>query len=357
MIFIVTKIRKVIVNSDSLLFYGHFNQGFSNPVLTSEDNEVRFENAAIYFEEGNRYQYLLNGYDDEWSSWSDEPFKIYTNLSQGDYNFQVRAMNIKGDLSALDNFNFKILPPWYLTWWFLLLSFIVATIPMIYVVRYFATRKLIRRVEELELIQKAQKQRELISRDLHDNVGSNLTYIISSLDYLTYKSSKNIDLAEKANSLSDFTRDTMHQLRDTIWHISSEAVTLEKFLKRIEEMCLRLKEINESTNCCVSIEGNLEMVLPPLPALNLFRVVQESVNNSYKHASATNINVEIRLDNFQLLTIRIVDDGIGFNLEESKIDGHYGLINLQSRMEDIGAELNISSVITEGTVVEVKLGL
>jgi signal transduction histidine kinase len=352
-----TKIRKVIVNNDSLLYYGHLNQEFTKPVLTAEYNEVRFETAAIYFDDGNRYQYLLNGYDDEWSSWSDEPFKFYTNLGQGDYTFQVRAMNIKGDVSAVDNFNFRILPPWYLTWWFLAFSFIIATIAMIYIVRYFATRKLIRRVEELELIQKAQKQRERISRDLHDNVGSNLTYIISSLDYLTYKSSDNEELTSKANSLSDFTRDTMHQLRDTIWHISSEAVTLEKFHNRVEELCLRLKEISDTTNCSIAINGNGEIVLPPLPALNLFRVIQEALNNAFKHARASNINVDISLNNSQLLRINIIDDGVGFEKNDIDTNGHYGLINLQTRMDDIGATIEIISGINKGTKVAVEIQL
>jgi len=355
----LVKIRKVIVNSDSLLFNGHRNPELTKPVLTAEDNEFRFETAAIYYDELNEYQYRLEGYENIWSSWSNEPFKIYTNLNQGDYSFQVRAKNIKGVISVTDSYYFKILPPWYLTWWFLVVSFIVASMIMTYIIRYFATRKLIKRVEELELIQKAQTQRERISRDLHDNVGSNLTYIISSLDYLSFKTSKDKDLAlaEKANDLSGFTRDTMHQLRDTIWHISSEEVTLDRFIKRIEEMCFRLKEVNDKTDCKVTVKGDTSIILPPLPALNLFRVVQESVNNAFKHAEADSIMVEVNMEIANVLNIKIIDDGVGFKYNEGQPEGHYGLINLKSRMDDINAVLEIDSKINEGTTVEVSLEL
>jgi signal transduction histidine kinase/ligand-binding sensor domain-containing protein len=348
-------IRKVIVNSDSVLYFGHRNSDLTKPILKPGDNEIRFETAALYFEDGNEYKYFLDGNDEDWSAWSREPFKIYTNLGHGEYLFRVRARNIKKHLSATDNFYFQIIPPWYYTWLFMTVVFIVAILFMYFIIRYFATRKLIRRVEELELIQKAHKQRERISRDLHDNVGSNLTYIISSLDYITYKSSKDGDLSEKANNLSDFTRDTMHQLRDTIWHISSEEVTLKKFLGRVEELCLRLRDINESTSCEVHSRGDLSYVLPPLPALNLFRVIQESVNNAFKHAVAKNIKVEISIDDSRNLSIIIEDDGVGFNIKEASSNGHYGLINMESRMADIGATLDIQSRIGAGTVVEVAL--
>jgi signal transduction histidine kinase len=351
------RIRKLTINGDSVIYYGHESENLDDIILSPNKNEVRFDNAALYFDDDNLYQYKLDGYEDEWSTWSSEPFKIYTNLGHGDYTFNVRAKNIKEVVSTIDIISFTILPPFYFTWWFLAISGLLFSIAMFNIIRYFTTRKLIKRVEELELIQKAHKQRERISRDLHDNVGSNLTYIISSLDYLTYKSSKDTKLSERANSLSDFTRDTMHQLRDTIWHISSEDVTLEKFTKRVQEMCQRLKDINEKTNCTVDVEGNMELVLSPLPALNLFRVVQESVSNAFKHAIAKNITVDINVDESQNLLIKISDDGIGFNIDESKKEGHYGLTNLKSRMEDIGAKLDISSEMDNGTVVEVKLGL
>lgn len=351
------KIRKVLVNEDSTIFMGHFNNKQHPTILNADENELRFETAGLYFQGANQFQYLLEGYEDDWSSWTEEPFKIYTNLGHGDYTFKVRVKNIKGTVSKTDHFNFEILAPWYLTWWFLLISFIISTTIFVYIIRYFSTRKLIRRVEELELIQKAQRQRERISRDLHDNVGSNLTYIISSLDYITYKSGKNEELADKANDLGEFTRDTMNQLRDTIWHISSEEVSLVKFKKRVEEMCLRMKNISETTHCEVSSKGDLNQILAPIPALNIFRAVQESVNNAFKHASANNINVDIILNNEKELIISINDDGKGFINDETDLEDHYGLANLRSRINDINGGLKIESEEGVGTRIEITLKL
>jgi signal transduction histidine kinase/ActR/RegA family two-component response regulator len=76
---------------------------------------LRFEFAAPEFDSGDgiRFQTRLDGNDDDWSPWSREHFREYTNLHEGDYRMQVRARNREGVLGEVASYDFRILPPWY----------------------------------------------------------------------------------------------------------------------------------------------------------------------------------------------------------------------------------------------------
>lgn len=99
------------------------------PEFAADTRMLRFEFAAPSFtnEATTQYQSRLNGVDEDWSPWSREARRDYTNLSFGSYTFHVRARNELNQLSEEAIYPFTILPPWYRTWWangFYLLAFI-----------------------------------------------------------------------------------------------------------------------------------------------------------------------------------------------------------------------------------------
>ncbi|HWI16230.1 MAG TPA: ATP-binding protein [Vicinamibacterales bacterium] len=85
----------------------------------ASSRSVRFEFAAPTYlnERATQYQSRLEGLDADWSAWSSESRRDYTNLAPGDYRFHVRARNELGQVSEAGQFAFAILPPWYRTWW------------------------------------------------------------------------------------------------------------------------------------------------------------------------------------------------------------------------------------------------
>jgi serine phosphatase RsbU (regulator of sigma subunit) len=89
-------------------------------VLPYSQNDLVFRFAAPYFidEEATQFSYFLEGFDQtEWSAWTTESKKEYTNLREGTYVFKVKARNIFGKESNVASYQFTILPPWYRTWW------------------------------------------------------------------------------------------------------------------------------------------------------------------------------------------------------------------------------------------------
>ncbi len=142
------------IDKDSLIFGGTGlgeNQSAIPPVLAYADNALRFEFAAPSFdnETANQFQYFLEGFDKSWSAWTKETKKDYTNLSEGNYQFRVRAKNIYEHVGAEAVYSFKISPPWYRTWWAYLFYLGVCAFSVYGFIKY-RTRQLEQRSRALE---------------------------------------------------------------------------------------------------------------------------------------------------------------------------------------------------------------
>lgn len=124
------RIRRVTTATGSLLYAGQRNPPDKTPeprptmALDYQDNALRFAFAAPRYDASERIHYRtrLDGFDraatgDGWSGWSLETDKDYTNLWEGHYVFRVQARDVYGALSREDSFTFRILPPWYRSWW------------------------------------------------------------------------------------------------------------------------------------------------------------------------------------------------------------------------------------------------
>ncbi len=124
------------------------------PRVGARDNALRFTFAAPAFTDftANRYQVRLEGAGANWSPWSDATYRDYTNLDAGSYRFMVRARNVYGEVSAPATLAFRVLAPWYRTWW-AWLAWIIAAGGVIAVITRWRARVLARRnVELAELV-------------------------------------------------------------------------------------------------------------------------------------------------------------------------------------------------------------
>ncbi|HEY5688254.1 MAG TPA: ATP-binding protein, partial [Yeosuana sp.] len=86
--------------------------------------------------------------------------------------------------------------------------------------------------------------------------------------------------------------------------------------------------------------------------IHLYRIIQESLHNIYKHANATFIKIGIRLKN-NVILLSITDDGSGFDVNKAK--SGIGLKNINSRVNEINGEIRINSKKGEGTTVEIQV--
>jgi signal transduction histidine kinase len=194
---------------------------------------------------------------------------------------------------------------------------------------------------KIETQNRLQEQRLQISRDLHDNIGAQLTFIISSIDSLKYSfANENSILETKLNNISSFTKETIYELRDTIWAMNKEEITIEDLKTRIS---------NFIDNAQLSLNGikfNFNFYTKSFKSfsskdgMNIYRLIQEAVNNAIKHSNASEI--EVTLTEFENKTnIVISDNGKGFNLESTEIGN--GLNSMKKRASELKGNYKIET--------------
>ena len=113
-----TLIRQVMVGEDSVVFAGWESLQRSTPVLEHDQNALEFTFSLPGYEADlTEHRTILQGFEDDWSSWSSESRRVFTNLSAGSYTFRAVSRRADGAESTEATFDFVILPPWYMTWW------------------------------------------------------------------------------------------------------------------------------------------------------------------------------------------------------------------------------------------------
>ena len=157
-------IRRVDIIGDSTIFYGnYFNNVNGKRTSSTEQNEylkyeLNYANNSLSFyyaspdfnnESDIEFQYCLVGYDEDWSNWSTDTRKEYTNLSEGRYTFKVRARNIYNQLSKEAYYEFSILPPWYRSIVAYIIYFILGIV-LIFIIVRLSVRRLKNLNKELE---------------------------------------------------------------------------------------------------------------------------------------------------------------------------------------------------------------
>jgi signal transduction histidine kinase len=186
-----------------------------------------------------------------------------------------------------------------------------------------------------------------ISQDLHDDAGQQLTVINFQLENLKldfpdcYKDLNPI--SQSVNKLSEALRGISHAL-NTNWLEKKGLINaIKNEVKRINKNKLIAVNLTiHSEN--KSFSGNEQIVL--------FRIFQETINNILKHAKANTINIEIEA--YPLFKIKIIDNGIGFEVDKLKDSSNsIGIQNCLSRANLINYDFIIESIINNGTTITI----
>lgn len=208
---------------------------------------------------------------------------------------------------------------------------------------------------QIETQNKLQEQRLLIARDLHDNIGAQLTFIISSIENLKYFEPIKETLTPRYESIANFTKQTIRELRDTIWAMNSGAVTLEDLVGRVKNFIQQGKQSTDVKLDFVQEEGlDLSKKISSANSIQILRILQEAVQNAVKYADASQIQVIFSLGENQL-QFQVIDNGKGFDLE--KVKAGNGLGNMQKRADEIEASLSVKSETGRGTEICLLLSL
>jgi len=350
--------KRVVPPSSPPIYITHINiAGDEYPISETEDpaaktallkssqNNLTIDFVGLQFAKENSlsYQYKLDGIDQNWSLPTKNRSITLANLADGNYRFLVRAVNEDGLASSEPaSFGFKIYPPIYLRWWFLLLAALI----FLTVVYAFYSLRLKRSLE-------IERMRSLIASDLHDDIGSDLSKIsvLSEVARLRLgrDDAKNDGLL---NSIAEISRGAVGSMRDIVWAADPERDSVLEMTRKMRE---HAEEIfvpkNVEVNFAVS-DKHMDLKLPMDLRRNIYLIFKESINNAAKHSACGKIDIDIKLSRHEI-NMTIADDGKGFDTS-GESNGN-GLNNIQSRVRNFGGGIQISSDKDKGTVVAVEL--
>ena len=313
--------------------------------LNHTQNNIAIEFSSLDFNtlKNNKYEYKLEGYDVNWIQSGIDNKATYTNLNPGEYVFLVRRKNNNGNLNEKTaQLNIQIFAPWYNTWWFKIcsISFLISMIYFIY--RY--------RINQLKKIQKIKND---ISKDLHDDVGANLSTISIFAEIASDPQKTKEEIQKITNKILSFSNTSQESMSDIIWMIDSKNDTFLKLISRIEGIYKEFIE-NNNTQVVFKYDAEIEnLKLTTIQIKSIYLIFKEAINNINKYAQATKVEITI-LKKKKYIEMKIVDNGIGFEIDKiitnDNLNGN-GLKNMKLRAKEINGDLKIMSSKNEGTQI------
>ncbi|WDF79342.1 histidine kinase [Mucilaginibacter sp. KACC 22773] len=268
----------------------------------------------------------------------------FLSLKPGKYQLMIKAIHpILGESTNYIVKNFLILDPWWQTWIFKVALTLFFLILLLTASRAYHISKLKEQKAFFEKELALEKERQNISREIHDDIGQSLSVIKLNLNM-----GAPAQLEEAKSILSDVIKD-LREFTHNLYY--------GKFL--MDDLVTTIKKDIDSLNNTNQIKVNLEMqwhdckLTGQIESL-VYRIFQEAVNNIIKHAHAKNISVSIN-GNIKELILIIKDDGLGFDLQRKK--NGLGLNNMRQRAKLAGGMLLINSSPDKGCEIKLSLPL
>lgn len=195
---------------------------------------------------------------------------------------------------------------------------------------------------------RVHEERERISRDLHDNVGAQITNLIAGIEIsnLHIKNNQPEHALSLLSNLDTNAREVMSELRETIWLLSKSNIMFSDFTDRLRQYLSRQEPYLHGLKTEVLKRTEIDFELNPFQSLHMLRIIQESLNNSRKYAQARLFSITFNVKENQLL-VSCTDDGKGASPQQIKNGGN-GLKNIERRVEELSGTLQIRTRAEEG---------
>jgi ligand-binding sensor domain-containing protein/signal transduction histidine kinase len=322
--------------------------------LGADRNQLQIEFVGLGFSpgEGLRYQYKLEGANQDWSQPAVGRTINFSHLAPGRYRFLVRAINADGVLSErAASLSFTILPPVWQRWWFMAI-----TAALLGLVAYALYRYRLTRLLELERV------RTRIAADLHDDIGSNLSQIAIWGEVARRQPRRqggtlsagetNEDSPEPLERIAATARETAAAMSDIVWAINPRRDYLSDLISRMRRFA---GEAFDSRDIIWQFQApQMNLSLNADTRREIFLIFKEAVNNIVRHARCSQVDMRLSIEG-HWLRLQVRDDGRGFD-PAREAEGN-GLESMRERARRLGGVVEIESLPGDGTLMALEIPL
>ena len=192
--------------------------------------------------------------------------------------------------------------------------------------------------------------RRMLARELHDRVAQTLTTMVIELENFKLEQSGRQSALRQLNELQGSTRDVLSNLREVLYELRGESGVEESFVDMIGGLLARF---NERTNVEVklSVSPSWPSRVRSQAALNIYRIIEEALNNVRMHSGARLVEVVLRHAQGDEVAVEVKDDGRGADSGTGRRISGMGLLGMQERAVILGGRLEVESIAGGGTTV------
>ncbi|MFL6227869.1 MAG: two-component regulator propeller domain-containing protein [Pyrinomonadaceae bacterium] len=329
-----------------------------------ENLEIRYTGLSFINPEHVTFRYRMEGLDADWVEAGTRRVANYAHLPPGAYTFKVIAANSDGVWNTEGvALRVVVVPPFWRTWWFTALV-IVAAAALAYAFYRRRVSRLRRahaaqRAISQQLIELQEGERKRIAAGLHDSLGQNLLVIKNrALLGLQTPDGNGKAARSQLEEISTVTSQTLEEVREIAYGLHPYQMDRLGLTKAIQAM---LRKVAAASEIEFTTEiDRIDGLFPKDSEINIYRVVQEGVNNVIKHSRARHALVDIKRD-VRGVQIVVWDDGQGFSHEAvasgSSPGQGFGLTGISERTRMLGGTQSVRSTPGKGTTVTINLGL
>jgi len=256
-----------------------------------------------------RYKYMLEGFDDNWSSATDATFATYSNLPSGKYTFKVIAGDVMGNWNRVPAvFSFEILPPFWTKWWFVLLCVAVGLLILwsMYKIRVNEIRKK-HHTQQLEY-----KSKLLLLEHQSLNSSMNRHFIFNALNSIQYYMNKEDKLSahKYLSRFAKLIRMNLDSSMNNLVPVSEEIDRLDLYLQ------IELMRFEDKFQYNISIADDIDIESIEIPPMLLQPYVENSILHGILPSGRSGrIDIKVEHNADQHIVFSVEDNGIG--IEES----------------------------------------
>ncbi|MCC6700679.1 MAG: hypothetical protein IT221_04100 [Fluviicola sp.] len=263
-------------------------------------------------------------------------------LTAGNYTIQFRTRNqATGICSPVKQLELFLASPFYLRWWF---SVLIIGVIALLIYTYFQIR--------LKNKERLMHTRIQLSRDLHDELGANVSSIQIMANLLENATDSSDPKHAFVSNISTYSKQINENINDIIWNVNPRFDDLNELILRMKRYAGMTLEAAEITVEFKEPSQELHFPIDQTSKYFIYLIFKESVNNCAKYSQAHNCRIQFILDK-KYIGFELVDDGIGFDLELAKKNGN-GLFNMYKRAAEIHAELSIQTQPQSGCTITLK---
>jgi ligand-binding sensor domain-containing protein/signal transduction histidine kinase len=317
--------------------------------------EISFTAPVFEMAGKTRFEYRLDGQDNQWLDAGARRNVQYSNLRPGHYQFRVRACTNRGLCNEIGAaIGFTLQPHFSQTWWFQGLSAATAITLCVCIILY--RLRVQKRFLALERDTALEHQRSRIAQDMHDELGASLTKIAILGEVAKRELERKLPAEAHLNSIAETAREAVDGLGQIVWTTNPANDTFESLFAYLREYA---GEFFDRTSIECSFEFPMEIPLSPVTAelrRNIFLAAKEIMTNVVRHSEATQVVIRLKVESKRntLLgfALEITDNGRGFNPEHLPRFSN-GITSVRTRIASLGGTVNIFSEACRGTTVRI----